>query len=405
MEHKLSEKKIITIPNMLSMFRLLLIPVIAGLFFTKKSNIWITAIVVLSAVTDVIDGKIARRFSMTSDLGKILDPVADKLTQAVLIFCLASKYSWLWGVIILFGIKEGLMIYWGYLELKRTSSVNSAKWYGKLSTVILYAVIILLFLFPDLSEITVLSMIIICGAVILFSLVMYARFYREMLTEEILGENQDKILMLTWKIAVGVLWVAIIILMLLHKGDLTVSEILEYAPSNRILAAFVILGLFALKSVSIVLYSGILYAANGVLFPLPAAILLNIIGTVIMVSIPYFIGKKTGASTVERITEKYPRAGELKALRQKNDFFFSYIVRLIKVPPSDIVSLYMGAVSVHYGKYLSGCVLGFLPACITFPVMGMSIIDIHSPLFYTALGVELLFYGRFIYMVLYLQEK
>lgn len=79
MEHKLFEKKIIMIPNILSMFRLLLVPVIAG-FFTKKSNIWITAIVVLSTVSDVIDGKIARRFSMISDLGKILDPVADKLT-------------------------------------------------------------------------------------------------------------------------------------------------------------------------------------------------------------------------------------------------------------------------------------------------------------------------------------
>ncbi|MGN0179379.1 MAG: CDP-alcohol phosphatidyltransferase family protein [Monoglobaceae bacterium] len=391
MHYKFTKKDIFTIPNAMSLFRLLLIPVIIWLYCGKQNYLWAAVVIALSAATDIADGKIARRFSMVSDFGKVLDPVADKLTQMTLIICLLSRYSWLWFLLALFVVKEALMAFWGYLTIKLTDSINSARWYGKLSTVILYSSMIILFLFPRVSETVAEVLTVACAFVMVLSLVGYGNFYRSILTKEVLEKKRQQIAMWTWRILIGLIWVAIIVLLFLHKKDFTVEEILKFTPSNPVLAALTMLALFALKSISIVLYSGILYAVNGILFPLPVAILLNILGIAVMVTIPYLIGKKAGSSSVERIMEKYPKADKMREFRKQNDFIFVLMMRVMGILPSDIVSLYMGAIGVNYPRYLLACLLGMLRSAITFPIMGMSITDIHSPLFITALCVELIF--------------
>lgn len=200
--------------------------------------------------------------------------------------------------------------------------------------------------------------------------------------------NDQNIVSTVLKVLGVVLWVAVILFCFLHRDDLTVEELLRYTPQNLWAAAAVMLALFALKSLTVVLYSGILYIIDGILFPLPAAILLNLCGTIIMLSLPYFIGKKTGASTVDYVRSKYPKAESIHQLRTKNDLFFAFAARIIRLP-SDIVSLYMGAIGVDYQKYLLGSLLGMLPHMITYPVMGMSITDIHSPQFIISFCVEL----------------
>ena len=75
-------------------------------------------------------------------------------------------------------------------------------------------------------------------------------------------------------------------------------------------------------------------------------------------------------------------------LRAKNDFLFSFLVRMIRLP-SDVASLYMGAVHVEYKKYLLGSLLGMLPHAITYTIMGMSIQDIRSPQFIISLCAEI----------------
>lgn len=93
------------------------------------------------------------------------------------------------------------------------------------------------------------------------------------------------------------------------------------------------LALFALKSISVVIYGSALYAASGLLFPLPAAVLVNLMGTVIMVSIPYSVGAANGAEMLENLFRKHPRAAMLKSLRAGSDFFFALLVRLLGVLP------------------------------------------------------------------------
>ena len=106
------KKEILTIPNILSLFRLLLIPVYVAIYQNAQeaSDYYLAAgILTVSCLTDMIDGKIARHFNMISSVGKILDPIADKATQFTLIICLMVRYPILKYLVFLFVLKESLM--------------------------------------------------------------------------------------------------------------------------------------------------------------------------------------------------------------------------------------------------------------------------------------------------------
>ena len=177
MHRMLHKNQILTIPNLLSVVRLLLIPVILWLYIGLENNYWAIAVIIISGLTDVVDGYIARRYHMVSDFGKILDPVADKLTQGTLILCLTLRYDWMRWLIVLFCIKEGAMLVMGYLVMRRNDSVNSAQWHGKLNTVVLYGTMCILILFPAIPVPLVNTLIAVCASVIVMSFVLYTRFY------------------------------------------------------------------------------------------------------------------------------------------------------------------------------------------------------------------------------------
>ena len=134
-------KQIFTIPNLLSAFRLLLVPVIVWLYCGKGDYPLAAWALVLSGVTDVADGFIARRFHMVSELGKVLDPVADKLTQTAALACLLTRFQAVWWLLGVLVAKETFMTFMGLLVIRRTGAVYSAAWHGKLATCVLYAVI------------------------------------------------------------------------------------------------------------------------------------------------------------------------------------------------------------------------------------------------------------------------
>jgi CDP-diacylglycerol--glycerol-3-phosphate 3-phosphatidyltransferase len=388
--NRLTKKNILTIPNFMSFFRILLIPMIIWLYCIRCNRYAAVVVIAVSALTDILDGIIARKCNMVSDFGKIIDPIADKLTQATLIICLMTRYRWMGALILLLLIKEGFMLLMGYLTLKRTDTVNSAKWYGKASTVILDAVIMILVLFEKISETAANILILACGLAMLMSLVLYIKFYAGILIQVNSKKKNNNRFLGLWKCVFLLVWAAIILAFIFCQKDISVEKILCFTPANPFFAAIALLALFALKSLSIVIYIGILYAADGILFTLPAAIFLNLCGTAIALSIPYAIGKKIGTEAVDKITEQYPKAEVFKKLRSENDFFFSFIVRLIGILPSDIVSLYMGSIRMPYLKYLTGSMLGFLPRLIMFTVIGMSVADVRSSQFIIAICVEVL---------------
>ena len=133
------QNKILTIPNILSFFRLCLIPVIVWLYVGKQDYLWTLLILTLSGVTDIVDGIIARKFNMVSNFGKAFDPVADKLTQMAMLFCLVSRFKYMMIPFVLLVVKEVFTGITALVSIKKTNTVKGAVWHGKLTTVSLYA--------------------------------------------------------------------------------------------------------------------------------------------------------------------------------------------------------------------------------------------------------------------------
>ena len=185
--------QIFTLPNLLSVIRLMLIPLIVYLYCFKKLYGEAVLFIILSGATDIVDGFIARKFNMISDFGKILDPIADKLTQVTVIFCLATRFTELWLLVGMFIAKELVMMIMGMAAIKKLDSVNSAKWYGKANTVILYAAMILFIIFPDMPPYCSYALFIICAVSLVLSLGLYVHFYcRLFLKEKELSSQNNK---------------------------------------------------------------------------------------------------------------------------------------------------------------------------------------------------------------------
>jgi cardiolipin synthase len=174
------KKELLTIPNMLSLFRLVLIPVYILIYSraSEPADYFIAAaILAVSCLTDLVDGKIARHFNMISHVGKVLDPLADKATQFALIICLAVRYPILKAVIVLFVIKESFQLIAGLFTLKKGKMLSGARITGKISTTVLFVSLILMVLMPELDPRTVHILAIIDFAVLLISFADYFRVY------------------------------------------------------------------------------------------------------------------------------------------------------------------------------------------------------------------------------------
>ena len=149
------KKEVFTIPNMLSLLRIALVPVYVVIYqdATKTKDYLIAgSILALSCFTDLIDGIIARRFNMVSTVGKILDPVADKLTQFTLTWCLSMKYPAMLGVLFLLIVKESFQAIMGVVNLRKGRILSGALMAGKICTTVLFFSLIMLVLIPNLSQ-------------------------------------------------------------------------------------------------------------------------------------------------------------------------------------------------------------------------------------------------------------
>lgn len=171
------EHKIITIPNLLSFFRLLLIPVIVWMYLVRQNTFGTVVLLALSGITDVVDGLIARKGNMISALGKALDPVADKLTQIAVLFCLVRSFHWMLLPLILLTVKEAAAGIVSLIMIRRTKTVNGALWHGKAATASLYCMMLIHLLWPDMSPVFSGAMILICTALVLLSAVLYGKRY------------------------------------------------------------------------------------------------------------------------------------------------------------------------------------------------------------------------------------
>lgn len=188
-QNKANASRIITVPNGMSVLRILLVPVFAAFYLNGNLPAAVTTLVI-SGVTDMLDGLIARRFNQITDLGKMLDPFADKLTQGVVALCIAIRFPSIRPLLVLFILKELLMLSCAVVLLKKHKRPCAAKWYGKVATVMFYmsvSAIVLLdglgIMGPDKQNIAAFVMLGLTGIMMAYAAVKYFQIFLAILRE------------------------------------------------------------------------------------------------------------------------------------------------------------------------------------------------------------------------------
>lgn len=132
-----------------------------------------TFILVLSGITDVVDGIVARKFGMVSDFGKAFDPIADKLTQIVTLFCLVTRFPHMMIPLVILTVKEILAAVLNMITIKKTGEVLGAVWHGKLNTVLLYSMMLIHLIWFGIPALVSDILIGICTVMMLISAILY----------------------------------------------------------------------------------------------------------------------------------------------------------------------------------------------------------------------------------------
>lgn len=168
----------------------------------------------------------------------------------------------------------------------------------------------------------------------------------------------------------------------LGNDDLSVQTILELTPQSPIHAAIVMLLLYAVKSATVFFPLIILEIAVGHLFSTWVALGINFAGMLIILTIPYWIGRAAGMDAMQKLIRKYPRVREIIDRQQGNSLFLCFFLRIISCLPGDVVTMYLGATRTPFWKNFVAGALGVLPGMILATLMGSSIQDPRSPAFW-----------------------
>ena len=176
------------IPNILSVIRILLVFVFIYLLFVPE-NIFAAIIVFLIAgMTDVLDGILARKNNWITNLGKILDPVADKFMQFTVLIGFSIKGILPWWFSLPFFLKDIATLVMGAIVIRRRSVAVVSRWYGKLAVCLFYATVVLSVMLKEvLAENIVLSVALYIPAVIcaIASFIAYVKHYAYLKHEKI----------------------------------------------------------------------------------------------------------------------------------------------------------------------------------------------------------------------------
>ncbi len=181
------KNKNFNIPNTLTIVRLvLIIPFV--LYFNSARFLEAGIVLLLSGLTDLLDGVIARRFHQSTELGQMLDPLADKLTQASIAICLAVEEPKLLPLLAIFIVKEALMVTGAILLIgKNKKKPSGSKWYGKTATVLFYIsfgiIVLMQILHAEDLRVSVALLSVTAGFMI-YAFIRYAKTYFDILRSD-----------------------------------------------------------------------------------------------------------------------------------------------------------------------------------------------------------------------------
>lgn len=174
------KKDFFTIPNMMGYFRILIIPVFLWLYYSADSTKeYVVSFVVLaiSYLTDLFDGKIARKFNCVTEFGKMLDPIADKLTQCAIAVAVSFRYPAMITFLVLFVAKEFYMGVIGLYLLKKYHVLHGAQMYGKAYTWVVDVGVMALLFFTNMPEQMANGILWFMIVVLIVTWILYLRFH------------------------------------------------------------------------------------------------------------------------------------------------------------------------------------------------------------------------------------
>ncbi|WP_138159464.1 VTT domain-containing protein [Peptoniphilus catoniae] len=167
----------------------------------------------------------------------------------------------------------------------------------------------------------------------------------------------------------------LVVIFVVLEGNITIKNLTESVSGKPIASVLLLLLLFAVKSLSIIIPLPSLYLASGMLFPPLTAVFASYLGLAVTLSIPYFLGLWSGGEGIEYIKSKYPKIEKIIKIQKKNEFFASFIVRIIGWFPCDIISFYFGACKTPYYIYITSSLIGSSIGVITNTLLGDVILN------------------------------
>lgn len=171
----------------------------------------------------------------------------------------------------------------------------------------------------------------------------------------------------------GIIGGILIILLAVTGREIEPEDLMRYIPAGPVLAAAMLLIMYAIKSVSVFLPMLPLQLTAGFLFPPVAAVLVNTAGYALGACLSYRRGRKAGAETMDSLLKQHPRLSVFFGGGGENFIFLSFLLRVIGMIPMDVTSMYLGYTGVAFFPYLLATVAGALPKIIAISLMGDSI--------------------------------
>ncbi len=191
------------------------------------------------------------------------------------------------------------------------------------------------------------------------------------------------------RLAPLIICVIFMCLYLFAGKDVTVQELMNYAPKEPICAAIFVVLLYAFKSLTVFFPIIALNVLGGFLFEPAQALIVNCIGVIVELTIPYWIGRISGRELAVKIEKKHPRLASVFGAKSESLFFLSVFLRALFCLPGDAISMYFGAIKMPYPKYIFGSFIGILPGTVAATLLGMSITDPSSPMFWVSASLTI----------------
>jgi len=177
----------------------------------------------------------------------------------------------------------------------------------------------------------------------------------------------------------------LITVFVVKNGPSAISVLVERSSEKPWLTLFAFMALFLLKSVSFGLPFAVLYIGVGSVYPLGWAIIINIVGIVVNMQIPYFLGRHMGNSYVQRLIARYPTLYRFESFSKRSSLLFSFSIKFIGKIPHEITNTLLGSLKIPYVSYIVGGILGLAPTMVATTMVGNNITEPGSPVFILSL--------------------